>query len=503
MSHILTKTWWNRLLPFQNAKAFRKILAQLLEHQGSSTPNHTTILAKLCSESGNVERLLALHDVMQAAAEKRKQVVDLNRSDYTPNSAKTFHQVQQGYWACNYLSKEEEFFLCELMTKLVTMPNQTIEVNSRIQKEANKEANIALTKFKPRGTWFLFYLGKLFAFLTALGAGFCGAMVAIFLTAGWGWPALLVSLAGIVVFAAHFILEIVLNRYTTPRHLVNIWLSGFMPTKDEYIPWINFKTYFPMVLSLGSAAQVATLTYVSTQSILASSMVLGPLTAILTQPITVILTLCSLVTIGCLLYNSSYTIYRAPKAWAKLQSDKIKASNQESPLSDSQREYRYIATALTGLICTAALIFYCHTIISIAFASAPIVGWVLAIGFNIPALIPFVIDKSFDIASTVAHYTDWIIRKAFPSDNANLSAASLAMRRGATLIFTLVVAATLPIWGLAVAVKAGFNSVTESFSSKVDVKAVDYEAYNRSDHTTKAELNKDSGHTPTRTPSIL
>ena len=265
------------LKPFQTARASRALINRILKD--------TTI--KLKGNKLLTSRALALQFHLDAAATKREQPVNLSVSDFTPHSPKTFQQVQQGYWASNYLSKDEEIRLRNKITQIIEkldLKDKQLQHFSAHQQEATQEAKLALEKFKPKNVWFLFYLGKIFAFLTALGAGFCGAMVAMFITTGWGWPILLVSLAGIVIFAAHFILEIVLNRFTTPRHLVNLWKSGFKPTTDPDIAYINFKTYLPLILAIGSAAQVATLTYVSTQSILHSSLVLGGLTGVLATP---------------------------------------------------------------------------------------------------------------------------------------------------------------------------------------------------------------------------
>ncbi len=454
MSNLIDTTiYWT---PFRTARASRALITMLLKGKPISSDENDL----------NYMRILALKKHLDTAQTKRLNPVDLDTSDFTPNSPKTFQQVQQGYWASNYLSKREENSLKVRVDEWLSQNKaKTTNLDKSSEEHISLEAKLALEKFKPKNTWFLFYLGKLFAFLTSLGAGFCGAMVAMFITASWGWPALLVTLAGIAIFAAHFILEIVLNRFTTPRYLVNLWKGGFKPSDDDAIRYINLKTYLPLILSLGSAAQVATLTYVSTQSILQSSLILGSLTGALATPIAVTLTVCSLVTIACLLFNSSYSIYRAPVAWWRSQKAKIypHANEGDQTLRDSQKEYRAIATALTLLICATALIFYCHTIIEIAFASAELVGWVLAIGFNIPALLPFVIDKSFDIAKTVAEHTDWILKSCFPSQNSSLSTASLTGRRAATFIFTIFVAVSLPIWGPIALVKSLLHDKTNSY----------------------------------------
>ena len=433
---------FNFTWPFQTAKDQRALIQALLTVKNFS-PNENQLKS--------IEILLKL---LQEAKAKRKKAIDDVHSSYSEHSPKSFDQVEDGLYCLTYGSKKEEQLLLEKCRSLIeSMAEKTTALSEEEEEHRKEEIQLALKKYKPRSIWFLFYLGKLFAFATALGAGFCGAMVAIFLTSGLGWPAALVTLAGVAIFLAHFILEIVLNRYTTPKHLVNLWQGGFLPkAADPKVSHIRLKTFLPMIFALGSAAQVATLTFVSTKDIVTFMSVASTLT------LSSFLALFSLVTIGCLLFNSSYTIYRAPQAWWHKQRQKIDPNYHDfdKKLKSTELNYRRMATILTLGICTAALVFYCHTIILIAFADAITLGWILAIGFNIPAMIPFVIDKSFDIAKTVCDQTMWLVNRYFPKEPQGI-------QRWTTLtglvFFTLLVAATLPVWASATVIKKGLQKL--------------------------------------------
>lgn len=402
--------------------------------------------------------IAALYACLLTAHKKREKTPDLTQSDFTRDGSKTTVHVREGYWACHYLTKDDEIALFEKIKE-----NYAESHKKKYTPEDLEEARLALAKYKPASTWLPFYSSKFFVFATSLGSGFCGAMITKFLATGWGWPILLVSAAAALVFVAQFFLGLALNRSSIPKNVVNLLQNGITPIPSSSgIKWPNVKTYLPLIFAIGSASQIATFTYVSTHNILISSQILGASAVSLLGPIAACIAICSAITYCCMLFNSSQTIYRAPKAWANQQRRKLTESleqGEKKVLTASQVEYRFCVTALSLAICSGVLIFYCHTIITIAFVSAPVLGWVLAAGFNMPALIPFAIDQSFNIAKSVGSKTDWIVKKLFPEN----SSIPRPVRRVVLPLFTLLVAATLPLWGLFVAIRNNLNQ-GESYS---------------------------------------
>ena len=300
------------------------------------------------------------------------------------------------------------------------------EIQLKLEKEKEKEkeeairecSRLALRKYKPLFSIPLIATGKFAMSLTAVGAGFSGCMVAMFVvTSYWALPALAL-IAGIVVFVAHFVLEIHLNRHTTPRTLLRMFHIGIFDDVDPKNPdsHAKKKVLIPLILSAGTAFQIGMLTTVGTLSIFSG----GLLPAIF-------LGIMGFLTIGTLLFEKSYKIYKAPWVWWHENIDKL-------PSNDPNKKFwQKSFTAIALVVLLLAVVFYCYTIIISVFAFCPPLGYIFCLGLNIPAMLPFLMSAAFDIGQFFSDKTAWLLEK-------------IPMHKTLMPLAALLLVLTSPLW---------------------------------------------------------